>query len=172
MSKNFLLTPRPEQHFSSRTVLLFGIFYTSSQKSKKSFYPNLFFYLCTETYSNRKTSHRTNTMYTIQLNEKGSRHLDISDDNLKTIQKYHLFRDLVDSHGYVTEDVLTKLRMTVRALIAQNEKNTKDLLDLCIDVIYHNDMKALGLHNLILLFIDWEQNHPSDTDEQLPPEVF
>ena len=111
-------------------------------------------------------------MYTIQLNEKGSRHLDISDDNLKTIQKYHLFRDLVDSHGYVTEDVLTKLRMTVRALIAQNEKNTKDLLDLCIDVIYHNDMKALGLHNLILLFIDWEQNHPSDTDGQLPPEVF
>ena len=111
-------------------------------------------------------------MYTIQLNEKGSRHLDISDDNLKTIQKYHLCRDLVDSHGYVTEDVLTKLRMTVRALIAQNEKNTKDLLDLCIDVIYHNDMKALGLHNLILLFIDWEQNHPSDTDEQLPPEVF
>ena len=111
-------------------------------------------------------------MYTIQLNEKGSRHLDISDDNLKTIQKYHLFRDLVDSHGYVTEDVLTKLRMTVRALIAQNEKNTKDLLDLCIDVIYHNDMKAFGLHNLILLFIDWEQNHQPVTDEQLPPEVF
>lgn len=111
-------------------------------------------------------------MYTIQLNEKGSRHLDISDDNLKTIQKYHLFRDLVDSHGYVTEDVLTKLRMTVRALIAQNEKNTKDLLDLCIDVIYHNDMKALGLHNLILLFIDWEQNHQPTTHEQLPPEVF
>ena len=111
-------------------------------------------------------------MYTIQLNEKGSRHLDISDDNLKTIQKYHLFRDLVDSHGYVTEDVLTKLRMTVRALIAQNEKNTKDLLDLCIDVIYHNDMKAFGLHNLIFLFIDWEQNHQPTTHEQLPPEVF
>lgn len=30
------------------------------------------------------------------------------------------------------------------------------LLDLCLDVIYNNNMKAFGLHQLVLLYIDWE----------------
>ena len=111
-------------------------------------------------------------MYTIQLNEKGSRFLDISENNLKTVQKYHLFRDLVDSHGYVNEDVLTKLRMTVRSLIASHEGDSQDLLDLCIDVVYHNDMKAFGLHNFIMLYVDWEQRQQHKASEQLPPVVF
>ena len=37
------------------------------------------------------------------------------------------------------------------------EGNSKDLLDLCIDVIYHNNMKAFGLHQLIMLYIKWEE---------------
>ena len=32
----------------------------------------------------------------------------------------------------------------------------KALLDLCLDVIYNTNMKAFGLHKLILLYIDWD----------------
>ena len=97
-------------------------------------------------------------MYTIQLNEKGTRTIEISEENLQTIEKFLLFRDLVDSTGYVTEAVLDKLRLNIRSLIAHQTENSKDLLDLCIDVIYHDSMKAFGLKNLILLYLDWKQN--------------
>ena len=53
-------------------------------------------------------------MYTIQLNEKGTRTIEISEENLQTIEKYLLFRDLVDSTCYVTEAVLDKLRLNIR----------------------------------------------------------
>ena len=32
----------------------------------------------------------------------------------------------------------------------------KRLLDLCLDVIYHPNMKAYGLQQLVLLFINWK----------------
>lgn len=111
-------------------------------------------------------------MYTIQLNEKGTRHLDITEENLRTIQKYSLFRDLVDSHGYVTESVLDKLKLTVRSLIAHQSEDTKDLLDLCIDVIYHDSMKAFGLHNLITLYAEWNERQGEQLNNDLPSEVF
>ena len=52
---------------------------------------------------------------------------------------------------------IDKLKLNVRSLIASAEGNCKDLLDLCIDVIYHNNMKAFGLHQLVLLYIKWEK---------------
>ena len=48
-------------------------------------------------------------------------------------------------------------------------ENCKDLLDLCIDVIYHNNMKAFGLHQLILLYIKWE-NEQQTTEEETEEE--
>ena len=101
-------------------------------------------------------------MYTIQLNEKGSHNLQITAKNLETIDRYALFRDLVDSHGYVNEVVLDKLKLNVRALIARSTEDTKDLLDLCIDDIYHNKLKAYGLHNLIILYLDWKRQSSAD----------
>ena len=82
-------------------------------------------------------------MYTIQTNPTGTRTMDISDEHLQTIEKYALFQHLIDSNGIVDESVLDKLKLNVRSLIASMEENSKDLLDLCIDVIYHNNMKAL-----------------------------
>jgi len=99
-------------------------------------------------------------MYDIQLNESGTRHLDISDENLQTIRKYHLLHGLVDSTGYVNEAVLDKLKLNVRSLIAHSTEDTKDLLDLCIDVIYHDKMKAYGLRGLIKCYEEWEKLHP------------
>ena len=107
-------------------------------------------------------------MYDIQLNESGTRHLDITDENLQTIRKYNLFHGLVDSTGYVTEPVLDKLKLTVRSLIANASSNSKDLLDLCIDVIYHDKMKAYGLKNLMALYQQWAAEHPETEAAEEP----
>ena len=82
-------------------------------------------------------------MYTIQANPSGTRSLEISEENLATIEKYGLFRHLIDSNGIVDESVLEKLRLNIRSL------------NLCIDVIYHNNMKAFGLQQLIKLYLKW-----------------
>ena len=107
-------------------------------------------------------------MYTIQTNQTGTRSMEIAVTHLQTIEKYALFQHLIDSNGIVDESVLDKLKLNVRSLIASSEGNSKDLLDLCIDVIYHNNMKAYGLHRLILLYIDWERGKGNidNTDEE------
>ena len=94
-------------------------------------------------------------MYTIQANPSGTRNMEISEENLVTIEKYSLFQHLIDSNGIVDEAVLEKLKLNIRSLIASQEEDSKDLLDLCIDVIYHNNMKAFGLQQLIKLYLTW-----------------
>lgn len=105
-------------------------------------------------------------MYTIQTNASGTRNMEISDVNLQTIHKYALFQHLIDSNGIVDESVLDKLKLNIRSLIASPEGNCKDLLDLCIDVIYHNNMKAFGLHQLVLLYIKWEKELEESKDAE------
>ena len=105
-------------------------------------------------------------MYTIQTNPTGTRSMDISEENLQTIEKYALIQHLIDSNGIVDEEVLEKLRLNLRSLISSSEGECKELLDLCIDVIYHNNMKAFGLHQLILLYIKWESEKEDDEDDE------
>lgn len=104
-------------------------------------------------------------MYTIQSNPSGTRSIEVSEENLFTVCKYNLFSHLVDSSGIVDEDTLDKLKFNIRALIAAQESNCKDLLDLCIDVIYHNNMKAFGLQQLVALYRTWESEHPEQATE-------
>ena len=92
-------------------------------------------------------------MFKIQANVSGTRSIEVSEQHLETIEKYSLLRNLIDSNGIVDESVLDKLKLNIRSLITSEEGNNKELLDLCIDVIYHNNMKAFGLHQLILLYI-------------------
>ena len=96
-------------------------------------------------------------MYKIQSNQSGSRSIDITEKHLETIEKYQLFRDLIDSHGFVDEQVLDKLKLHVRSLLESETGRDNDLLDLCLDVIYHANMKSFGLQQLIILFINWKQ---------------
>ena len=96
-------------------------------------------------------------MYKIQSNQSGSRSIDITEKHLETIEKYQLFRDLIDSHGFVDEQVLDKLKLNVRSLLESETGRDNDLLDLCLDVIYHANMKSFGLQHLIILFINWKQ---------------
>lgn len=94
-------------------------------------------------------------MYTILCNMKGSRKLSVDETHLKTIDRYSLFSDLLDSNGIVEEGVLEKLRLNVRSLLGGEPD--PELLDLSERILFHNDMKAFGLHQLILLYIDWKK---------------
>lgn len=94
-------------------------------------------------------------MYKIQANQSGTRSIEVSDLHLETIDKYQLLRNLVDSNGIIDEGVLEKLKLNVRALLEADNCQDKALLDLCLDIIYNSNMKALGLHNLVLLYVDW-----------------
>lgn len=104
-------------------------------------------------------------MYKIQANQSGTRSIEVSDLHLETIDKYQLLRNLVDSNGIIDEGVLEKLKLNVRALLEADNCQDKALLDLCLDVIYNSNMKALGLHNLVLLYVDWLDKRPANEAE-------
>ena len=104
-------------------------------------------------------------MYKIQANPSGTRFIEISDEYLATISEYALFRNLIDSTGIIDEDVLDKLKFNIRSLLESEANHDKSLLDLCLDVIYHPYMKAFGLHQLVLLYIEWT-NRVQDCDNE------
>ena len=97
----------------------------------------------------------------IQSNASGTRSIEISDAHLETIEKYQLLRDLIDSSGYVDEQVLEKLKLNIRSPLEGQAGSDKALLDLCLDVIYHPNMKAFGLQQLVPLYINWKNKADS-----------
>ena len=103
-------------------------------------------------------------MYKIQSNPSGTRSIEITEQHLITIEKYQLFRNLIDSNGIIDETVLDKLKFNLRAILESEVGNDKDLLALCLDVIYNNNMNAFGLHQLVLLYIDWKSKR-EETEE-------
>ena len=105
-------------------------------------------------------------MYKIQANASGTRSIEVSDLHLETLCKYSLLDSLVDSNGIIDEAVLDKLKLNVRSLLESSGISDKNLLDLCLDVIYNNNMKAIGLSNLVALYKEWEKNKPAEEVEQ------
>ena len=103
-------------------------------------------------------------MTKIQANASGTRSIEISEQHLATIYQYQLLRDLVDSNGYIDESVLDKLKLNIRSLLESATGRDKQLLDLCLDVIYHPNMKAIGLQNLVQLFKDWKEKQEKKED--------
>lgn len=91
---------------------------------------------------------------TIITNQSGTRTIEVSQEHLDTIERYQLFRNLIDSNGIIDETVLEKLRLNIRAILEREGTSDKALMDLCFDVIYHPNMKAIGLHNLIILYTE------------------
>ena len=90
-------------------------------------------------------------MYKIQANASGTRSVEISDNHLETIRKYSLLDALVDSNGFVDEPVLDKLKFHVRSLLENAVENDKNLLDLCLDVIYNRRRSSGGERTVISL---------------------
>ena len=95
-------------------------------------------------------------MAKIQTNASGTRSIEVNDEHMATIERYQLLTDLIDSNGFVDEQVLDKLRLNIRSLLESESGKDKQLLDLCLDVVYHPNMKALGLQNLVSLYLDWK----------------
>ena len=91
----------------------------------------------------------------IQLNEKGTHFLEISELYFQVLKEYALLKDLVDSTGYVTEDTLLRLKLHTRSLLLSASPVPQDLLDLYAEVICHNKMKAYGLKQLIEAYVDF-----------------
>ena len=104
-------------------------------------------------------------MHTLQANPSGTRSIEVCDEHLETIRRYALFNNLVDSTGIINEPVLDKLKLNIRSLIASQAEDSKDLLDLCIDVIYHRNMKAFGLQQLVRLYEEWASTPSLHTEE-------
>lgn len=96
-------------------------------------------------------------MYKIQANQKGTRTIEVSPQHLATIEKYSLLSNLVDSNGIIDEDILLKLKLNIRSMLETEVGADKELLNLCLDIIYHPNMKALGLQNLVSLYNDWHK---------------
>ncbi len=102
----------------------------------------------------------------IQANPSGTRSIEVTDNHLATIDKYALLRNLIDSNGIIDESVLDKLKFNVRSLLEGSEGSDHDLLDLCLDVLYNKNMKAFGLHQLVLLYINWKNDSQTQEGEE------
>lgn len=103
-------------------------------------------------------------MYRIQANASGTRSIEVTDAHLETIRKYSLLKNLIDSNGIIDEAVLDKLKLNCRAILESLPEVDRDLMDLCLDVIYHKNMKALGLTNLVQLFVTWEEKKTTNEE--------
>ena len=100
----------------------------------------------------------------IQANHSGTRSIEISEKHLQTIEKYSLLDNLVDSNGIIDEPVLDKLKFNVRSMLESETMKDNDLLDLCLDVIYNNNMKAFGLQQLVEAYKQWKAAQPAADD--------
>ena len=97
-------------------------------------------------------------MSKIQANSTGTRTIEVSEEHLQTLEKYQLMREVQESHGYVNEETLNKLKLNIRALLESEAGRDKALLDLCLDVVYNPNMKAFGLQQLVLYYINWKNS--------------
>ena len=100
----------------------------------------------------------------IRANATRTRSIEVSEKQLQTIEKHPLRRNLIESNGIIDETVLDKLKFNVRSLLESGTATDNDLLDLCLDVIYNNNMKAFGLHQLVLLYLKWKKEQDAKTD--------
>lgn len=103
-------------------------------------------------------------MYKIQANASGTRSIEVTDAHLETIGRYALLNNLIDSNGIIDEAVLDKLKLNCRAILESLPEVDRDLMDLCLDVIYHKNMKALGLTNLVQLYVTWEEKKAANEE--------
>ena len=100
----------------------------------------------------------------IQANHSGTRSIELSEKHFKTIEKYSLLDNLVDSNGIIDEPVLDKLKFNVRSMLESETMKDNNLLDLCLDVIYNNNMKAFGLQQLVEAYKQWKAAQPAADD--------
>ena len=102
----------------------------------------------------------------IQANASGTRSIEVEEKHLQTLKKYALLKNLIDSNGIIDEQVLDKLKYNCRSILESQPTIDKELMDLCLDVIYNTNMKAIGLQNLVLLYVEWEPKETAKQDKE------
>lgn len=106
-------------------------------------------------------------MYKIQTNASGTRHIEVTEQHLETIEKYSLLKGLVPSNGLVDETTLEKLKQNVKSYILSNStEDNKELCDLCFNVLYHDNMKVFGLKELIMLYVGWSDSKEEEKENE------
>lgn len=95
-------------------------------------------------------------MYKIQTNASGTRSIDITDEHLAAIENYSLLKGLIPSNGIIDETILETLKQNAKSYILNNN-DCDDLVDLCTNVLYHDNMKVYGLKELIILYVGWKE---------------
>jgi hypothetical protein len=100
----------------------------------------------------------------IIANAKGSRTIEVTDLHMETLRRYVLLKNLIDSNGIIDESTVDKLKYNCRSILESQTEVDRQLMDLCLDVVYNSDMKAIGLHNLVLAFIEWENQQSTDKE--------
>ncbi|MCR4852964.1 MAG: hypothetical protein K5893_05185 [Prevotella sp.] len=107
--------------------------------------------------------------YKIQANASGTRSIEIDDVHMQTIEKYGLLQNLAGSTGIIDEDVLEKLRLHCRSILETQSEVDRELMNLCLDVVYHPNMKAIGLQNLQKAFGEWKQSLKEEEPKEEEP---
>ena len=103
--------------------------------------------------------------YTIISNASGTRNMEISETNLKTIQKYNLFDGLIGSNGIIDDSSVSHLQHLAGGLIDSSYASDNDLLDFYREVLAHPNMKATCLRNLMQLYAEWAEKHPVESSD-------
>lgn len=102
-------------------------------------------------------------MYKIQTNVSGTRNIEITEQHLETIDKYSLLKGLVPSNGIVDDTTLEQLKHNVKSYILGND-DCKDMIELCFNVLYHDNMKVFGLKELIMLYVNWKDAKEAENE--------
>ena len=105
-------------------------------------------------------------MYKIQANASGTRSINVSDEHLATIRKYSLLKNLIDSTGFIDEQVLDKLKLNMRSMLESNMGADKGLVDLWLDVGCNKNIKAIGLHRRAHLHMGWDEQSYEGTEPE------
>ena len=94
-------------------------------------------------------------MVKIQLNPTGTHFMEVPTTHFEVIKKYALFQNLIDSTGYVTDEVLEKLKLNVRSLLTTSTPMPEDLYHFFTELLMHDKMKAYGLEQLMVAYHQW-----------------
>lgn len=105
--------------------------------------------------------------YSLQANVSGTRHIEVTDIHLQTLHRYHLLDRLLDSSGIVDDAAVERLRLKVRSMLEAGACEDNSLLDLCLDVLYHTNMKNIALSQLIETYNRWVADGKAGMSEEL-----
>ncbi len=110
-------------------------------------------------------------MYKIQANQSGTRSIEVSDQHLRDYRKVSVTSQPRRQQRHYRRGSARQTETQCAFTPRSSDIKDKELLDLCLDVIYNQNMKALGLHNLVLLYVDWKDKKQAEAAADAEPDA-